>query len=40
MTGVEKEILKEPIMEWEAHYKLREKWDVMKPVPYDIDAAY
>ena len=40
MTAVEKQVLKKPIQEWEAHFLAREKWDITKPVPYDIDEAY
>lgn len=37
---VEKEVLTEPLIQWERHFLERERYDVTKPVPYDKHEAY
>ena len=33
-------MLTEPLQQWEDLYKERAKYDVTKPVPYDMHEAY
>lgn len=40
LAMVEKEMLTEPIKQWEKMYRAREKYDITKPVPYDKHEAY
>ena len=40
LAMVEKEMLIEPIKQWEKMYRAREKYDITKPVPYDKHEAY
>ena len=40
LTSLEKDVLVEPIKQWQKMYKERDLFDVTKPVPYDMDEAY
>ena len=40
LAMVEKDMLTEPIKQWERMYRAREKYDITKPVPYDKHEAY
>ena len=40
LSLVEEDMLTKPLTQWDQMYKAREKYDVTKPVPYDMHEDY